>query len=157
VQLTFRERYGHPWSAALTRTRIRRAKMATDAEDADLEVVAARLSRAATVMGDQTPQVDPEPAGQAPETPVKPEPVPPIQPVPIVPVQGVHRRDGRMMRGSELKSDAVDLVRARTLSGETITNAELARLYDPPLSQRTAETFGAAGRRLALQNGHRPV
>jgi hypothetical protein len=152
VRLAFRERYAPAWLASLTRTRIRRARLATDATDDDLAVVSARLDRARRVMA-RTELAPASPAAPAPPAAVRSAPLrlpavlPPDRP------QGVHVRDGRTMRGSELKQDAMDLVRARSLSGEPITNAELAALYDPPLGQRTAETYGAAGRKLALQNG----
>lgn len=67
--------------------------------------------------------------------------------------QGVHERGGQLLRGADLREDAVTLVLTRGLS-----NADLAAAYDPPLKPRTAETFGAAARKRAAEptNGHQP-
>jgi len=169
VRLAFRERYAPRWLATLSRTKVRRARLATDATDGDLTAIAARLSRAAAVMaGTELPQETP-PAPPAEQRRVEEKQPPAERPQRPVPsgsdrVQGVHTRAGRTMRGTALKQDAIDLVKAKALSGQPISNAELAALYDPPLGERTSQTYGAAGRKAAAdlaetvsQNGHQPA
>jgi hypothetical protein len=82
----------------------------------------------------------------------EPEPVRPVKPAVPTPErlpQGAHIREGRLLRGPELKADAVGLVRT-----EGLTNDELAKRYTPPLKERTAQAFGAEARRRT--NGHVP-
>lgn len=112
-----------------------------------------------------TPVPDPIPPQPAPPEIPRPAPQPSapeiVRPAkPAVPPdpdrrpQGVHERGGQRLRGGDLRADAIALVLTRGLS-----NADLAAAYDPPLSRRTAETFGAAARKLAAAptNGHRPA
>jgi hypothetical protein len=99
--------------------------------------------------GPQSIPVPPKPP--EPVRPPKPsEPKPESEPNGLP--QGVHVREGRMLRGPELKADAMALVRAQGL-----TNAELAVQYTPPLRTRKAEAFGAEARRTpARMNGNTP-
>lgn len=150
VRLEFRERYGWEWLASLTRTKIRRARLATDATDDDLSVVRQRITRAARVMTPERQEPAPVPPGLSLPPARRPRPDLDRR------VQGVHARAGKVMRGSELKADAMDLVTAAERAGKPITNAELAALYEPPLGSRTADTYAAAARSLVKMNGHRP-
>lgn len=73
--------------------------------------------------------------------------------------QGVHKRGGQQLRGPELEADAIEQL-LKSVTPEQprgMTNVELAALYDPPLSTRNAEKFGAAARRRIPLNGHAVV
>ena len=62
---------------------------------------------------------------------------------------GVHMRAGQRMRGDALRADAIARVLASVDAERPsgMSNAELRAMYDPPLSLRKAEEFGAAARR----------
>lgn len=96
----------------------------------------------------EIPRPAPRPAEPEITRPAKPVASPDLGRRP----QGVHERGGQLLRGSDLREDAITLVLTRGLS-----NADLATAYEPPLKPRTAETFGAAARKRAAEptNGHR--
>lgn len=70
--------------------------------------------------------------------------------------QGVHERGGQLLRGDELKRDAIDLVLGSVTPERPfgMSNADLAKEYTPPLASRKTEDFGAEARRRIRQNGH---
>lgn len=70
--------------------------------------------------------------------------------------QGVHERGGQLLRGNELKRDAIDLVLGSVTPERPfgMSNADLAKEYTPPLASRKTEDFGAEARRRIRQNGH---
>lgn len=92
---------------------------------------------------------------------VKPDPVPSDRPADPPPEsgrrpQGVHKRGGQLLRGDELKRDAIDLVLGSVTPERPfgMSNADLAKEYTPPLASRKTEDFGAEARRRIRQNGH---
>lgn len=109
-------------------------------------------------------------ADEPPPTPrkrVTPKPTPETHPVPTSQPadpasdsgrrpQGVHERGGQLLRGDELKRDAIDLVLGSVTPERPfgMSNADLAKEYTPPLGSRKTEDFGAEARRRIRQNGH---
>lgn len=159
--LHFAERWGSPALGTLTNRRLRLARLTLDADDDALTESAARIARAAAVMGDKpqeqpqeqppaTPEPTPEVHPVMPPQPVEPITVRPIRiPEPEQQPQGWHRTpDGLVLRGQDLVDDAV----RRFTPG--MTNAQIAALYAPELKQRTAEKIGAEARRTKV-NGTR--
>jgi len=164
TRLAFAIEMGDAKVSDLLRRKTRLAKLKTVADDADLAEVRARLARMRVSLIDK-PADRPEPVEQPvpevhpvmPPQPAPPEKVQPAKPAePDRPRQGVHYRDGRMLRGAELKADAVLLMRRSIATGRPMTNADLAASYSPPLKQRSTEAFAAEGRRPVEPriNGH---
>lgn len=147
TRMAFRIHHAPAWLNDALRRPIRLAKLKTLADDADLSVVRTRLARMSVDL------MQPE------TTAVSSLIVSPRRrlelPDPDRRVMGVHVREGKVLRGKELRADAVAVMRASILTSPPrgMTTAELAAHYDPPLGQRTADGFAAEARKL---NG-RPV
>lgn len=157
TRLAFRKHHGAPLLNDVLHRDTRLARLQTLADEQDVTEVRARLARSQVAL-----MTKPEPA---------PEQTPPALPLQLKPrkivypakpaetsdrKQGVNTREGRTMRGAELKADAIGVMLA-SVSPEHpkgMTIAELAALYDPPLRDRTAETFAADARKRI--NGHVP-
>jgi hypothetical protein len=144
TMLSFRLIHGDSRISDLLHRKVRLAKLKLSADDAMIADMYDRLARADGAL--------------KPPAPAKPKSVLEIPRRELVlppreGTQGVHVRDGQVLRGTDLKADAVLLMRASMLADRPrgMTIAELAAHYDPPLKQRTAETFAAEARRT---NGH---
>jgi hypothetical protein len=125
------------------RRNVRLAKLALSADDAIVVDMHGRLARANGVLKPPAP-AKPKSALEIPRREII---------LPREGTQGVHVRDGQVLRGTDLKADALVLMRSSMSADRPrgMTIAELAAHYDPPLKQRTAETFAAEARRM---NGH---
>lgn len=140
TSLAFRKHHGNAWLNDVLRRSVRLQRLLTDAEDADVAAVRARLARS---------QVDlmPGPADR-PRATRQAE----LSAVPRsvqIGKQGVHSRAGQAMRGQELHADGIAQMLA-SVSPELprgMPTAELAALYTPPLKSRNAETIASAARR----------
>lgn len=143
TMLSFRLGRGSAMVSDLLRRDVRLAKLALSADDGVVAEMHARLARAATVLEPPKP-TRPKSTLEIPRREIL---------VPRESTQGVHVREGQVLRGADLKADAVAVMRASILTTPPrgMTIAELAAHYEPPLKQRTAETFAAEARRL---NGH---
>ena len=142
--LAFAVDTGAPWLTDLLRRRTRLAKLELAATDAMIRSARADLARRGTVLGDHPEPGKPKSALEIPERRII---------VPREGTQGVHVREGRVMRDKTLRADAIGLMRSSMSAARPrgMTIAELAAHYEPPLKQRTAETFAAEARRT---NGH---
>jgi hypothetical protein len=143
TMLSFRLIHGDPKVSDLLRRNVRLAKLALSADDAIVVDMHGRLARANGVLKPPAP-AKPKSALEIPRREII---------LPREGTQGVHVRDGQVLRGTDLKADALHLMRASMAADRPrgMTIAELAAHYDPPLKQRTAETFAAEARRM---NGH---
>jgi hypothetical protein len=143
TRLAFRHHHGATWLNDLLRRSSRLSRLKTLADDGDLHEVRTRLARMSVDLM----------APPAPTRLIIPERRIDLSAKLSERVQGVHARDGQLLRGADLRRDAVLLMRASVLSNPPrgMTIAELAAHYDPPLKQRTAETFAAEARKV---NGH---
>ena len=146
--LAFAVDTGAPWLTDVLRRRTRLAKLELAATDDMIRAARADLARRGAVLEKLPPYLAHEPARRSSlETPSR------KLIVPREGTQGVHVRDGQVLRGADLKADAVTLMRASIAAQPPrgMTTAELAAHYEPPLKQRTADTFAAEARRV---NGH---
>jgi hypothetical protein len=143
TMLSFRLGRGDPRISDLLRRDVRLAKLALTADDTIVADMHGRLARANGVLKPPTP-AKPKSALEIPRREII---------LPREGTQGVHVRDGQVLRGTDLKADALHLMRASMAADRPrgMTIAELSAHYDPPLKQRTAETFAAEARRM---NGH---
>lgn len=144
TRLAFRIHHAPAWLNDVLRRPVRLSRLKTLAEDADLTAVRTRLARMSVDL-------------MAPPAPSSRLIVPAARRIELPGerrVQGEHERDGRYLRGQELRQDAVLLMQASVLADRPrgMTAAELAGHYSPPLGQRTAEGFAAEARR--QMNGH---
>jgi hypothetical protein len=143
TMLKFRINRGDSTVSDLLRRDVRLAKLALSADDAMVAEMHTRLARADGVL--------------KPPAPAKPKSALEVSRREIIlpreGTQGVHVRDGQVLRGTDLKADALVLMRLSMTTDRPrgMTIAELAGHYEPPLRQRTAETFAAEARRT---NGH---
>jgi hypothetical protein len=143
TMLSFRLSRGDSKVSDLLRRDVRLAKLALSADDAMVAEMRTRLARADGVLKPPAP-VKPKSALEIPRREII---------LPREGTQGVHVRDGQVLRGTDLKADALVLMWSSMSADRPrgMTIAELAAHYDPPLKQRTAETFAAEARRT---NGH---
>lgn len=161
--LTFAERWGSVRAGLLLRRRIRLARLMLLADDAIVTDVNTSLARAARILDPEPEQPEPEshPVDDQPTEPIVVTPLPaPKPPADRLP-QGTHVRAGRVMRGDDLKRDAIARMLASVDAERPagMTNAELAAMYVPPLKSRTAEHFGGEARKVIREqatNGHHP-
>lgn len=143
TMLGFRLKRGNNVLSDLLRRDVRLAKLALSADDVMVADMHARLARAAGVL-DPPKLARPKSTLEIPERRIS---------LPAEGTMGVHVRAGRVLRGADLRSDAVDLMRA-SMDAERprgMTIDSLRACYEPPLGQRTAEKFAAEARRV---NGH---
>jgi hypothetical protein len=143
TMLKFRLARGDSTLSDLLRRDVRLAKLALSADDAIVVEMRSRVARAEGVLKPQTP-AKPKSALEVPRREII---------LPREGTQGVHVRDGQVLRGTDLKADALVLMWSSMSADRPrgMTIAELAAHYDPPLRQRTAESLAAEARRT---NGH---
>jgi hypothetical protein len=144
TMLSFRRARGDSRVSDLLRRDVRLAKLALSADDAIVADMHTRLARADGVLKPPPPP-KPKPALEIPRREIV---LPPREGT-----QGVHVRDGQVLRGTDLKADALVLMWSSMSADRPrgMTIAELSAHYDPPLKQRTAESLAAEARRT---NGH---
>lgn len=142
--LSFRLKRGNAVVSDLLRRDVRLAKLALSADASMVADMHARLARAATVLDPPAMPARPKSALEIPDRRLI---------IPREGTQGVHVRDGRALRGPDLRADALRLMRDSMAADRPrgMTIAELSAHYEPPLKQRTAETLAAEARRV---NGH---
>lgn len=147
TRLAFREHHGAAWLNDLFRRKVRLQRLQTLADETDVREVRARLARSRVDLMAPSPQ----------PAPIRPLPVAPTAKI-VLPserrVMGVHERDGREMRGRDLRADAVAQMLASMSPDRPLgmPTADLAALYTPPLGTRTAEGIAAEARKQI--NGH---
>jgi hypothetical protein len=143
TMLKFRLTRGDSKVSDLLRRDVRLAKLALSADDAMVVEMHARVARAEGVLKPPAP-AKPKSTLEIPRREII---------IPREGTQGVHVRDGQVLRGTDLKADALVLMWSSMSADRPrgMTIAELSAHYDPPLKQRTAETFAAEARRT---NGH---
>lgn len=153
TMLTFQLKHGTTGGRTTSRRKLRLAKLALKADDALLAEVRDRMARADAVMGETAPAKA--------TAPPRPRSTPLALPSDDRQVQGVHSRDGRALRGTDLRADGIALMLASVRPGKPrgMDTKALAESYDPPLKQRTAETIAAEARRQmdAPVNGRVPA
>lgn len=153
TSLAFREHHGDKTLNGLLHRKTRLQRLQTLADDADIAAVRARLARSRVDLMTTEPVQMPEPLA------------PPRITVPRMPAQrplseagrlGVHERDGRTLRGEELRQDAIAALLASVTADlpTGMTTEKLRSLYTPPLGQRTAEKHAGDARKLIRTNGH---
>lgn len=174
ARLAFAIEHGDKRVTTALRRKVRLARLKLSADAAMLQQVAVQLDlskRPIALAKDAPTETHPVMPPQ-PTPPVHvptPEPTPPVEPAPppepepirtnitLTPLpQGSHRSPaGATLRGAALEADAVQRMTNALRAGKAMTNADLAKLYEPPLGQRTADKFGAKARKPAEQtNGH---
>jgi hypothetical protein len=143
TMLSFRLFRSDPKVSDLLRRDVRLAKLALSADDAIVADMHTRLARADGVLKPPAP-AKPKSALEIPSREIV---------LPREGTQGVHVRDGKVLRGGELRDDAIHLMRSSMTTDRPrgMTIAALSAYYEPPLRQRTAEQFAADARRT---NGH---
>jgi hypothetical protein len=168
TNLSFALHWGGRWSSTVLRRRIRLARLQLIADDGVVAETHARLARAERVMEPATP---PPPSGPEthptmPDQAVEPERVPTSEPTPAAEPKprkptgrgtvSARTVDGVTFSGNDLREHAIArLVASITPERPTgMSNAELAASYDPPLGERTAQGWGAEGRKRRTTNGH---
>lgn len=158
TRLAFRKEHGAPLLNDVLHRGTRLARLQTLADEKDVTEVRARLARSKVDL-----MTEPEPVPEETHPVMPPQPKPRKIVYPAKPAetpdrkQGEHTREDRALRGPDLKADAIGVMLA-SVSPEHpkgMTIAELAALYDPPLRDRTAETFAADARKRI--NGHVPT
>lgn len=135
TQLAFRIEHGDAKLNDLLRREVRLARLKTLADDADIQVVRARLARSKQSLAGLPSE--PAPRKQIARPAADPDRMP----------QGVHMRDGQLLRGPELRADAILLMRRSIATGAPLTTAQLAGHYTPPLKSRSADTLAREGRK----------
>lgn len=143
TRLAFRIHHAPAWLNDLLRRPVRLSRLKTLAEDADLSAVRTRLARMSVDL--MVP---------APERPAQSSKliVPPARRIELPDsrrVQGEHRIGDAVLRGADLREDAVIRMYASVTEDRPrgMTAQELAALYTPPLGQRTAEGIAAEARK----------
>lgn len=143
TMLKFRLARGDSTLSDLLRRDVRLAKLALSADDAMVAEMHTRLARADGVLN-PAPPAKPKSALEIPRREII---------LPREGTQGVHVRDGKVLRGGQLRDDAIALMRSSMTADRPrgMTIAALSAYYEPPLKQRTAEQLAADARRA---NGH---
>jgi hypothetical protein len=159
TRLAFKSKHGSAWINEAFRRTARLERLQTLADDADIAEVRARMARSRLSLTAEPAPVNPperETHPVMPEQPKPPERVQPAKPADPDRKQGVHTRDGLLLRGAGLKSDAIAMHRQSVTATRPkgMTAAELAALYTPPLGERTSQDFAALARKPI--NGHVP-
>jgi hypothetical protein len=151
TKLAFRKDVGDKRLNDLLHRPERIRRLLTLANDADVAEVRARLARSRVDL--MAPPVVAEPMPKR-EIVVPTVRIPRTDPA----KQGVHTRGDKVLRGPELRADAVErMIASVSETAPTgMTTAALAALYTPPLKDRTAETLAAEGRKAIREraNGH---
>lgn len=143
TRLAFRIHHAPRWLNDALRRPTRLARLKTLADDNDLSAVRTRLARMSVDL-----MVAPEPKRETPLI------IPPVRRIELPGdrrVQGEHvSPDGVTLRREGLRTDAILRMRASMTADRPkgMTAAELAALYSPPFSQRTAEAFASDARKM---------
>lgn len=147
TRLAFRQHHGDPRLNDFLRRNVRLQRLQTLADDDDVAEVRRRLARSRVDLMTTEPVPVPK---QAPASERIHVPDVPRRRIPELGKTGVHVREGRAMRGAELKADAVQLVIDSVSPKQPLgmTTAELQAKYEPQLGVRTAEGHAAEARKI---------